>query len=153
MNICWYKDDKLGIFFDDFPDISIKYLKPNSNLSDKKETYSKPFVLNQSLNVSIFDYAKSDKFCFTIMQKYCWNGASIPRFFWRIIGASADNRFLIPSLIHDFICENHECINSNRYLSTIIFERLLYVSKVNPFSRWLMKHSVDNYQKFCNWEK
>jgi hypothetical protein len=30
---------------------------------------------------------------------------------------------------------------------------LLYVSKVNPFSRWLMKHSVDNWQKFCDWWK
>ena len=72
---------------------------------------------------------------------------TIPRVFWRLIGPKTDNRFLVPSLIHDVLCENHDYIDDDRYFSTIVFERLLYVSKVNAFNRWMIKHSVDNFQK------
>ncbi|MCD7779580.1 MAG: DUF1353 domain-containing protein [Candidatus Gastranaerophilales bacterium] len=65
-----------------------------------------------------------------------WEGATIPRFFWRFIGANTSPKFL-----------NHSYIDNNRYLSTIILERLLYCSGVNGFKRWMMKHSVDNFQK------
>ena len=152
MSICWYKDDELGIFFSSYPDISVQYVYPSTSKKDKNQICKKPFRLNNDLEIQIFDYYNNDKFTFNINSDYTWDGATIPRFFWRIFGANTDNRFLIPSLIHDVLCENHEYINVNRYLSTLIFERLLYVSKINPFSRWIMKHSVDNFQKFCNWE-
>ena len=52
-------------------------------------------------------------------------------------------------MVHDTLCENHHYIDGDRYLSTIVFERLLSVGGVGSFKRWLMKHSVDNFQKFC----
>ncbi len=152
MNICWYKDDDIGIFFSDFPDISVQYVQPNFTKEDKNNVCNKPFRLNNDLKVEIHDYYNSITNSFVIKSGYTWDGATIPRFFWRILGAKTDNRFLIPSLIHDVLCENHCYINDDRYLSTLIFERLLFVSKINPLSRWIMKHSVDNFQKFCNWE-
>ena len=103
------------------------------------------------LNI-IVDEIEQEQYEFLIPQYYTWDGATIPRMFWRLIGSKSDNRFLVPSLIHDVLCENHDYIDSQRYLSTIIFERLLYVSKVNAFNRWMIKHSVDNFQKFCGWE-
>ena len=55
------------------------------------------------------------------------------------MGAKTDPRFLVPSLIHDVLCENHDYIDNDRYLSSVVFERLLYVSNVNPVSRCLLK--------------
>lgn len=148
MNICWYKDENLAIYFDKEPKIFIQYLKPNCTT---KEVYQKPFKLEENLKVWLFDYINEVDFSFSIPSEYTWDGATIPRFFWRLMGSKTDNRFLIASLIHDVLCENHDYIDNDRYFSTIVFERLLYVSKVPAFNRWLMKHCVDNYQKFCGW--
>ena len=149
MNICWYKDEDLAIYFDKEPEISVQYLRPHENAVD---VYKKPFRLEKSLNVWLFDFVNEHDFFFSIPFHYAWDGASIPRFFWRLLGSKTDNRFLIASLIHDVLCENHDYIDGDIYLSTIVFERLLYVSKVNAFNRWMIKHSVDNFQKFCGWE-
>ena len=148
MNICWYKDDELAIYFDKEPKISVLYLKPNCK---SKVVYKKPFRLQEKINVYLFDYINEKEYSFLIPDNYSWDGASIPRLFWRLFGSNTDNKFLIPSLIHDILCENHDYIDDNRGLSTLVFDCLLKVSRVHPFNRWLIKHSVDNYQKFCGW--
>ena len=132
--ITWYEDDEIGIYFDKIPDLRMQYVMPWMTDEQKEEINKKPFINLEKLKVKIVD------------------GATIPRAFWRLIGSKTDNKFLIPSLIHDVLCENHDYIEGNRYLSTIVFERLLYVSEVNAFNRWMIKHSVDNFQKlFGNW--
>ena len=60
--------------------------------------------------------------------------------------------FLIAAMVHDYMCLNHSVVNSNRYLSTLIFNDLLEVGGTPAFKRWLMKHSVDNFQKFQKWK-
>ena len=147
MNICWYKDDEIGIFFNIKPKVSMRYASVNLTKEEIKLINKKPFINNSKLEVELFNYFDDENYYFEIEEGYVWDGATIPRFFWRLIGAKTDQRFLIPSLIHDVLCENHSYINNNRYFATLIFERLLYVSKVNAFSRWIMKHSVDNAQK------
>ena len=131
-----------GLFLDE-NDISIEQVK---------EIIKKPFICEEELRVIIVDEVEQEQYEFLIPKGYTWDGATIPRMFWRLIGSKSDNRFLVPSLIHDVLCENHDYIDNQRYLSTIVFERLLYVSKVNAFNRWMIKHSVDNFQKFCGWE-
>jgi len=147
----WYKDEELAIFFSQVPDIKICFATCKSTKSEIKAINSKPFINNAELNILLIDYILAESYEFIIPKDYTWDGASIPRVFWRLIGAKTDPRFLIPSLIHDVLCENHEYIDSDRYFSTVVFERLLFVSGVNPFARWLIKHSVDNYQKLCRW--
>ena len=57
-------------------------------------------------------------------------------------------------MVHDKLCENHDFVNHNRYLSSLIFERLLKVAGVNKIKRKVMFIAVDNYQKlFCGWNK
>lgn len=149
----WYKDERLGIFFDIEPDVSIRYILPWDK-EDKqycKDIIKKPFMNLKELFVRIEDFENKITYEFTIPESYCWDGASIPRIFWRLIGAKTDNRFLIPSMIHDVLCENKDYVDNDRYFADKVFERLLYVSGVPAFSRWLMFHSVDNYQKFCGW--
>lgn len=147
--ITWYSDEEIGILFDKVPNVTMRYVTPFTTEEEKKEINKKPFINLSELKVILQDKIEQETYEFIIPKDYTWNGANIPRVFWRLIGSMTDNRFLIPSLLHDTLCENHNYVDDDRYFSTIIFERLLYVSKVNPFSRWLMKHSVDNYQKIC----
>ena len=148
----WYKDSEVGIFFDKVPDVKIRYATPVLSKDEIADINKKPFINLSDLEVILMDFTEVESYKFTIKEGYKWDGASIPRLFWRLIGPKTDQRFLIPSLIHDVLCENHDYIDGDRYFSTCVFERLLYVSGVNPVSRWTIKHSVDNFQKFCGWE-
>ena len=147
--ITWYSDEEISILFDKMPIVGVRYVAPFTTKEEKEKINKKPFICSSGLKVLIKDKVEQENYEINIEKDYTWNGANIPRVFWRLMGSMTDNRFLIPSMIHDKLCENHDIIDDNRYLSTIIFERLLYVSKVNPFSRWLMKHSDDNYQKIA----
>jgi hypothetical protein len=148
----WYADDEIKIIFDKVPELNVQFVMPWMTEEQVKEINKKPFICEEELRVIIVDEIEQEQYEFLIPKGYTWDGATIPRMFWRLIGSKSDNRFLVPSLIHDVLCENHDYIDNQRYLSTIIFERLLYVSKVNAFNRWMIKHSVDNFQKFCGWE-
>ncbi len=141
----WYKDDELLIGFDKKPSVTMSYPMPCYDECKNREIDKKPFLNKEKLKVTI-KYI-NHAYLFTIPKGYTWDGATIPRFFWRFIGSNTSPEFLIPSMIHDVLCENHSYIDNDRYLSTIILERLLYCSGVNGFKRWMIKHSVDNYQK------
>lgn len=147
----WYKDKDLKILLSSHPKITERYICHCCTGEEKKNILKKPYKNLENFKIEI-EY-KDEKFSFTIPKDFCFDGASIPRIFWRLIGSNTDNTFLIASMVHDFMCENHEAVNNNRYLSTLVFNALLEVGGVNPFKRWLMKHSVDNYQKFCGWGK
>lgn len=150
--IIWYEDEDLKIVFSSVPNLNMQYVMPWSTKEQIEEINKKPFICEESFNVELVDKIEDVSYGFLIPAGYTWDGASIPRAFWRLIGAKTDNRFLIPSLIHDVLCENHDYIDNDRYFSTIVFERLLFVSKVNAFNRWMIKHSVDNFQKvFGGW--
>ena len=149
--ITWYSDEEIIIKFSKEPHIDVLYAKPNSTKSEKTEIHKKPFVLKNKIDVCLIDLISYEEYCFEIPANYNWDGATIPKFFARVIGANTDNKFLIASMVHDVLCENHDYVNNDRYFSTIVFERLLCTSGVGSFKRWLMKHSVDNFQKFCDW--
>lgn len=151
--IKWYGDEEIGIFFDILPRVGVRYILPTMTKIERESVEQYPFINKKELKVALLDRKKSKKYTFTIQKGYCWDGASIPRIFWRLIGSKTDNKFLIPSLIHDVLCENHSYVNNDRYFADKVFERLLRVSEVPAFNRWLMFHSVDNYQKFCGWSE
>lgn len=149
--ITWYADKELKIEFSVDPDVRV--LHPNPHFDDKQNEIvtAKPFMLTRDIDVAIT--YRDFRYSFTVPEGYTWDGASIPRLFWRIIGPPTSPSFLTPSFVHDVLCENKHYICHNRYLSTLVLERLLYVSGVGPFRRWAMKHSVDNWQKFRGWGK
>lgn len=153
----WYRNKKVGIYFDKIPNIGIRYFVRNPELSlEENEKIRKhiekyPFVCKEDLYVEIEDIKNNFSYTFEISNPYYFDGASIPKFFHRVIGANTDNKFLIPALVHDVLCENHNYINYNRKLSSEVFNALLEANKVNPFKRFLMKHSVNSFQMFCGW--
>lgn len=128
--------------------------KKLENLSGKelKAALDKPFYVLEDLKVCI-EYDNSSYF-FTIPKGYDWNGANVPPFAWLIIGQQKEPRFKLASCVHDFMCEHHEAVGNNRYLSTLVFETLCeYFGRFNAFKRWAMFHSVDNWQKLQGWGK
>ena len=54
--------------------------------------------------------------------------------------------------INDYT-ELDEYIDNDREFSSEVFNALLEVSEVGKFKRYLMKHSVNIYQRFCGWDK
>lgn len=150
--ILWYEDDDMQICFSCRPKVVERFLDPYQTETEKDSILKKPYKNIKDLNVYIWDEETGQAYTFTIPKGYEFDGASIPCMFWRIVGANTDNRFMIAAMIHDFCCENHKVVGNNRYLSTMIFNNLLKVGGVPAFKRWLMKHSVDNWQKFCGWK-
>lgn len=149
----WYKSDKLSIFFDDNPHVGVRYVLPTSTELEKLSIKQYPFINRKALEVKLFDHVKNKSYGFRIPKGYCFDGASIPRIFWRLIGSNTDNSFLIPAMIHDTLCENHNYIDNDREFSTEVFNALLEVSDVGKFKRFLMKNSVNLFQIFCGWGK
>ncbi len=149
---CWYSNKKAGIFFSELPFVSVRYFVPSMTQEEKKSVEKYPFVCKKELKVLLKDYKNNKQYEFTVPKGYCYDGASIPRLFWRVIGANTDNKFLIPALIHDVLCEHHEYVNYDRSFSTDVFNALLECSRVNKLSRFMMKNSVACYQTlFCKW--
>ena len=149
--ISWYCNKKVKIFFDDTPRIGIRYILPSTEKELKKSIKKYPFINKKILKVLLSDLIKNKKYKFEIPKYYCFDGASVPRFFWRVIGSNTDNKFLIAALIHDYLCENHHIIDNDRKFSTQVFNALLVASEVHPIKRFCMKNSVDFYQRFCDW--
>lgn len=149
----WYSNKYTGIFFNIHPCVGIRYTTPTMSKEEKKSINKYPFINKRELAVLLKDYRKNKEYKFSIPKGYCYDGATIPRFFWRIIGAKTDNKFLIPALIHDILCENHQYVNGDRFFATEVFNALLEASNVFCIKRFFMKNSVNLYQIFCNWEE
>ena len=151
--LCWYLNSKAGIYFDKIPSLCVRYYVPSMTKEEKKSVEKYPFACKNDLKVCLKDIKKNKEYNFCIPKGYCYDGASVPKFFWRVIGSNSDNRFLVPALIHDFLCENHNCIDNNKSFSTDVFNALLESSGVCKVKRFFMKNSVAFYQTmFCNWE-
>lgn len=148
----WYSDKKIGIFFDITPKIGIRYATPSMSIPEIESVKKYPFINKKNITVRLIDNVKQRTYQFEIPKGYCFDGASIPRFFWRIIGAPTDNEFLVAALVHDVLCENHQYIMNDREFSTLAFDSLLKVSEVGKFKRFLMRTSVNVFQAlFCDW--
>lgn len=149
--IQYFKNDELAILFTKNPHVDFRYPCPGDTEEKKKEKLKKPFINIEEIGVQILYSPKGkDKtytYNFVVPANYTWDGASIPRIFWSLIGSKTSPQFIIASMIHDILCENHAYVNNDRYLSTIVLEKLCQTGGTNAFSRWLIKHSVDNYQK------
>lgn len=147
----WYKDKELSIFFDNKPQVVMRYALPSMSDTEKKAIAKYPFENKAALKVTLFDLIKEVKHEFTIPKFYCWDGATIPRFFWRLIGAKTSAEFLIPSMVHDWMCIYHASVGYDRNFSSRVFKALLVASGVGKAKAQIMYLAVDNFQKFCGW--
>lgn len=120
--------------------------------TELKKALDKPFITTDRIPIHI--EFEDERYTFEIEKGYDWNGANVPPFCWLIIGQQKEPRFKLASCVHDYMCEHKSVVGNNRYLSTLVFETLCeYFGRFNAFKRWLMFHSVDNFQKTCKWGK
>jgi hypothetical protein len=150
--IDWQNNEICRVGFSEVPKIGNKEInKAVMSKEEIKRAKEKPLFLVNTLEVCLVDKTKNKFYVFTIPAGFDYDGASINRILWRIIGSKENIEFKVASLVHDVLCLNHDYVDNDRYFSTIVFERLLEVGDVGAFRRWVMKHSVDNFQKFCGW--
>ena len=151
--INWYSDEKIGIYFSDIPVVGVRYVLPSMTKEEKRGIEKYPFICRKELQVELTDIKRNKHYRFSVPKGYCYDGASIPRFFWRVVGSNTDNKFLIPALIHDVLCEHHDYVDNDRSFSTNVFNALLKVSGVGNVKRFCMKNSVGLFQTaFCRWK-
>ena len=149
MNNCHYSDKYAVVDFAQIPHIGIRYILPSTSEEEKKSIKKYPFINKTNLGVSLVDLKKHKTYSFEIPKGYCFDGASVPRFFWRIIGSNTDNQFLLAALVHDVLCENHSYVDNDRVFSTRVFNLLLKESGVKSIKRFFMKNSVNIFQMIC----
>lgn len=148
--IVWCDKPELTITSDIEPITTVRKPLPTDSKAEKKDKKNKPF-LNKKRVLFDIDYLGS-QYCIVIPKGYKWNGANIPRLFWRIIGSMESVEFLNASLLHDLICENHYLVDNDRQLSSIIFREMLIASGVDKIKAQTMYKAVDIFQKlFCKW--
>lgn len=149
----WYKDDEIEIDFNIIPCTTMLFPLPSMSKQEKKEITDKPFLNKKPLFVTILDKRKAEQveYKFWIEKGYRWNGADIPRIFWRLIGSMTEPEFQIPSLLHDYVTSYKEAINNDRKLSSLIFRALLLSAGTKKFKANIMFMAVDNFQRFCHW--
>ena len=151
--IVWCDKPELKITSDIAPITVVRKPLPSDTKEEKKDKKKKPY-LNKKRVMWNIDYLGT-QYCFVIEKGYTWNGANIPRPFWWLIGSMGESDFLDASMVHDKMCENHEIIDFDRQLSSMIFREILRGSGVGKYKSQTMYLAVDNYQKLpmCGWKE
>ena len=110
------------------------------------ENKKKPFVLMNDIEYLSEKY-NGKHYRIYIRRKYNWNGANIPRFFWRIVGSQYDPDFLPASMVHDWLCENKDFIEKHGVqVSSDIFRDILILYKVPVWKAKTMATAVRMWQ-------
>lgn len=149
------KEQVLDVIFSQTPDVKVRVIKQDDEENIKKNKKKFPFELCSSLCVRIVTNKRT--FSFIIFKGYTWNGADIPRFFWRVIGSRTDNDFLIASMLHDYLLEFKVYILNEilkkqiskkeyRRLTSLIFRHLIKVQGTNTIKANVMAYFVDVFQ-------
>lgn len=116
----------------------------NVNPEDKK----KPFILMNDIEYLSEKY-NGQHYRICIRRKYNWNGANIPRVFWRIVGSQYDPDFLPASMVHDWLCENKDFIEKHGVqVSSDIFRDILILYNVPKWKAKTMATAVRMWQTF-----
>ena len=153
------KEKVLNVSFDSLPDVRVRVIN-NDDVKDLIESKKKyPFEIHNSVSVKVITTKR--QFYFLIFNGYTWNGADIPRFFWRVIGSRTDNDFLIASMLHDYLLEFKSYILNEvlkkeikpreyRRLTSLIFRHVIKEQGTNTIKANVMSWCVDVFQMF-NW--
>lgn len=145
-------NETISIYSDIEPKPCSRTTMPYMTEDEIKDIQKKPFLNKRSVNFYIKYNNKT--YNLFIPKGYTWDGASIPFGFRWILGGKGNPSFLIPSMVHDEMCENKHLIDNNRKLSSIIFYNLLLACQCSKLKAKIMYLAVDNYQKLAKgWKK
>lgn len=150
--ITWCELPYLKITSDTEPHTAVIKPLPTDTKEEKQKKKEKPYF-NKTRVLWNINYLGRE-YCFVIPKGYRWNGANIPRFVWWLIGSMGESDFLDASMVHDILCENHDYVENDRQLSSMIFREILKAAGVGNIRANTMYLAVDNFQKLCGkWGK
>ena len=104
--ILWYEDDDMQICFSCRPKVVERFIDPYQTKEEQESILKKPYKNLKDLEIYVWDENTEQSYTFTIPKGYEFDGASIPRVFWRIVGANTDNRFIVAAMVHDFVAKS-----------------------------------------------
>lgn len=144
----WYTDPvkKFIIDFSRIPSTTMVKILPDMTDGEKRDAARYPFINLSTLTVSVLYEDKG--YIFHIPKGFRWDGATIPSFVWFIVGSKTENRYRVPSMIHDYLCNNKYVIDFDRKLSSEILRALLRVNGVAEWRVFLMYFFVELRQMF-----
>jgi hypothetical protein len=119
---------------------------PSMTDKEKQKAAEYPFINCSSLKVRITYYGQ--QYEFHVPKGFRWDGATIPWFVWWIVGSKTENRYRLPSMIHDYMCNNKYIVNFNRKLSSDVFRALLRANAVAKWRIAVMYFFVELCQKY-----
>lgn len=97
-------------------------------------------VVKEDLCILLEDVSiKSNQYTISIKKGFDFDGASIPRIFWSIIGNPIIGKFNIAALVHDALYASQFI---DRKISDDIFLELMKIYKVGYLKRYLMYNAV-----------
>lgn len=145
------------VIFNVVPQVRVRVIETNDKKADEKKKF--PFKLHNDVIVTVDTDER--RFSFKIKKGYIWNGADIPRCFWRLVGSRTDNAFLTASMVHDFMLENKKfiledvlkntmTIKEYRRLTSLIFRQILKDTGTGTIKANVMAWCVDVFQMTIN---
>ena len=143
------------VLFNVTPQVRLRVIDKDDTDKIKKEKKKFPFKLDNDVIVTVDTDER--RFSFKIKKKYIWNGADIPRCFWRLVGSRTDNAFLTASMVHDFMLENKKFIledvlkntmtaSEYRRLTSLIFRQILKDTGTGTIKANVMAWCVQTFQ-------
>ena len=151
------KEQVISIIFNSIPDVRIRVINDSDSKETKQDKIKYPFELHNTVTVTVITSFRIFKF--DIYNGYTWNGADIPKFFYRLIGSRTSNEFLIASMIHDYMLEFKTYILNNvlngqiskneyRRLTSLIFREKIKSQGTSTIKANIMSWTVDVFQIF-----
>jgi hypothetical protein len=135
------KED-IKIYSNTEPDADTKEILPTTKEYEIDRINRKPYINKKNVMFTI-----NDKYNLFFDTTYDWDGASIPFGFRWMLGGKGNPKFLIPSMVHDKMCECPWLVDYDRELSSKVLYEMLIASKVNKLVAKAMYYSVELYQK------
>lgn len=136
--IIWCEKAELQIYSDIVPITTV--CKPLPDDSDIVKEYKKKYPYRNVKDVTFDVYYLGTHYPIFIDDTFRWNGTNC-------LGLQHYPKLLDASMVHDLLCNNHELVNQDRQLSSMIFREIGIASGVwKPFM-YTAYHCVDNFQK------
>lgn len=153
------KEQVISVNIEPVPDVRIRVINDSDAEELKQGKIKYPFKVDNTVNVTVITSFRT--FSFSIYNGYTWNGADIPKFFYRIIGSRTSNQFLIASMLHDYLLEfkvymineilkNQISVDEYRRLTSLIFREKIKNQGTNTIKANIMSWCVDVFQHYCN---
>ena len=136
--IIWCDKPELKITTDCAPSTGVCKPLPTDNDKVKKHKKKFPYINRRAVVLTVTYLGTT--YQIKVKKGFRWNGTNC-------LGLQHNPKLLDASMFHDLLCNQHELVNNDRQLSSIIFREIGIASGVNKPFMYGAYHAVDNFQK------